>query len=146
MKLNEAAAKIHEYICLNPETWASIEEKYRRECDASSSAIDAWQQALKHTKYSHSLDGATYTGNMKSIFVKSKLFDAIEPDISKAVPGDLFLNETSNVVIYQGDGKVSGFIIDEFTSDLSYIYKGVVIDFYEDSWDVLLHYNGKADS
>jgi len=68
--------------------------------DCSSSTIQAFREAgLK-------LDGATYTGNMKNVFINEG-FKAIRYS-KNIVPqkGDIFLNELHHVVVYIGEGKV----------------------------------------
>ena len=117
--------------------------------DCSSSTIYAWQEALKYTAYAGKLGGATYTGNMRSVFVKSGLFE-VKP-VAPAPAGDLYLNEQYHVAMSQGNGKMSQFSINEHGT----AYGGMVGDstgkeayitsYYNYPWDCVLHYNGKAD-
>ncbi len=70
--------------------------------DCSSLLISAWQQAGAPVQ----ANGATYTGNMKNVFVKCG-FEAIK--WSRAVGlkrGDVLLNEKHHTAMYIGDGKV----------------------------------------
>ena len=48
---------------------------YAGDRDCSSAIIDAWQEALIGTKYEGVLSEATYTGNMRSVFINSGLFE-----------------------------------------------------------------------
>ena len=117
--------------------------------DCSSSPITAWRKALKGTPYEHSLDGATYTGNMRAIFTASGLFEWKPVDFP-AQPGDLYLNEANHVAMYQGDGKLS-----EFCWGDNGAYgnrrgdqsgnEARISSMYSYPWDGVLHYNGKAD-
>lgn len=121
--------------------------------DCSSSTIQAWRKALLGTKYAGALDGATYTGNMRSVFVGSGLFEW-KPMSFLAEPGDLYLNEGSHVAMCytQYPDVLTEFCINEFGGT----YGGqrgdqtggeaAVHNFYDYPWDGILHYNGKADS
>ena len=123
--------------------------------DCSSSTITAWRKALTGTKWEHALDDASYTGNMKEVFLASGLFEW-KPMSFIASPGDLYLNEENHVAMCQqqvpdelsefswGDngaygnkrGDQSG-----FESRVNPFY-----DYEPDGWDGILHYNGKADT
>jgi len=119
--------------------------------DCASSVITAWKAALKGTKYEHALDGATYTGNMRSVFVKSGLF-VWKPMSFIAHPGDLYLNESQHVAMCQTQvpDMMSEFCINEKGE----VYGGKVgdqtgkeaaINPFREEFDGILHYNGKAD-
>ena len=123
--------------------------------DCSSSDIDAWVQALKGTAYEGKLDAATYTGNMRAVFVGSCLFDWHPMgDGYIAKRGDIYLNESdhtamcqsatpdmlSEFVINEHGGIVGGQVGDQ-TGDESHIRP-----YYDYPWDGILAYNGKADS
>lgn len=116
--------------------------------DCSSSVITAWSKALEGTPYEGALDGATYTGNMRSVFVGSGLFDWV--DVSEAEPGDLYLNEANHVAMCQPGGMLSEFS----SSETGGIYgergdqtgwESHITDYYWYPWDGCLKYNGKAD-
>ena len=117
--------------------------------DCSSSTIYAWNEALKYTPYKNALRGASYTGNMRDVFVKSGLFE-VKP-VAPAPAGDLYLNEQYHVAMSQGNGKMSQFSINENGS----AYGGMpgdqtgkeayITSYYNYPWDIVLHYNGKAD-
>lgn len=120
--------------------------------DCSSSAITAWALALTGTKYADIIKQATYTGNMRSVFVRSGLFEW-KPISFIASPGDLYLNEANHVAICQqqvpdelsefswGDNGAYG----NRRGDQSG-YESRVNPFYDYPWDGILHYNGKADN
>lgn len=120
--------------------------------DCSSSSIQAWKKALTGTPYEHALDGATYTGNMRSVFVGSGLF-TWKPISFIASPGDLYLNEANHVAICQQQvpDELSEFSWGDVGAygnkrgDQSG-YEARVNPYYEYPWDGILHYNGKADS
>jgi len=123
--------------------------------DCASSSITAWTKALTGTKYANALEDATYTGDMREVFVGSGLFEW-KPMSFIASPGDLYLNEENHVAICQrqvpdelsefswGDngaygnkrGDQSG-----FESRVNPYY-----DYGKTGWDGILHYNGKADA
>ena len=120
--------------------------------DCSSSSITAWKKALSDTKYKNALDGATYTGNMKDVFVKSGLFEW-KPMSFLAEPGDLYLNITNHVAMCQTQYPD---ILSEFSgNEFGGAYGGKrgdqtgweshITDYYDYPWDGILHYNGKAD-
>ena len=68
--------------------------------DCSSSVIECWQAALKGTAYEGALDAATYTGNMRQVFVGSGLFEWM-PMTYIAQPGDIYLNERDHTAMCQ---------------------------------------------
>lgn len=120
--------------------------------DCSSSTIQAWRKALLGTKYAGALDGASYTGNMRSVFTKSGLFEW-KPMSFLAEPGDLYLNEGSHVAMCYTQHPD---VLTEFcVSETGGIYgqrgdqtggEAAVHGYYDYPWDGILHYNGKADS
>lgn len=168
MKANERAAYIHKRMCNDerfgysweerwgnkPETWTIDGQKYTikvGDYDCSSSSITAWRTALEHTPYAHSLDDATYTGNMREVFVNSGLF-VWKPMSFLAEPGDLYLNEQNHVAMCQTQ-------VPDVLSEFSWGDNGAygnkrgdqdgtessVHGYYDYPWDGILHYNGKAD-
>ena len=73
--------------------------------DCSSAVIQAWQNAGVPVKSS----GATYTGDMKNVFLKNGFKD-ITADVNVKTGtglkrGDVLLNEAHHVAMYCGDGK-----------------------------------------
>lgn len=127
--------------------------------DCSSSVITAWQMALEGTDYEGALDGATYTGNMRSVFERSGLFYSSYANASR---GDVYLNDVHHTAMCQdgGDDGVFGYdCLSEFCiNEHGDVYGGergdqtgyeaYIHGFYEywDGWDATLHYNGKADA
>ena len=123
--------------------------------DCSSSTIDCWQEALRGSKYEGALDGATYTGDMRRVFVGSGLFEWM-PMSFIAQPGDLYLSEAHHVAMCQSQhpdilsefmlnehGTITGGKVGDQTG-----MESVVRGFWWPSfgWDGILHYNGKADT
>lgn len=117
--------------------------------DCSSSTITAWAKALADTRYAHMLDGATYTGNMREVFLASGLFEW-KPVGFDAEPGDLYLNIANHVAMCQGGGVLSEFCWGDNGAygnqrgDQSG-YEAYAHGYYSYPWDGILHYNGKAD-
>lgn len=122
--------------------------------DCSSSVIDCWCRALEGTPYEGALGGATYTGNMRSVFVGSGLFDWHPMgDGYIAQRGDVYLNERDHTAMCQTavPDMLSQFSINE----LGGIVGGQVGDqtgneshvrpYYDFPWDGILAYNGRAD-
>lgn len=131
---------------------------YKGDRDCSSAIIDAWQEALIGTKYEGKLSGATYTGNMRQVFVNSGLFEW-KPMSFNAVRGDIYLNEANHTAMCLDGGKdgVYGYdCLGEFAlAETGGIYgksgdqtggESVVHGYYNYPWNGILHYNGKADS
>lgn len=120
--------------------------------DCSSSVIECWQVALQGSAYEGRLDNATYTGNMRSVFVNSGLFEW-KPMSFIAQRGDIYLNEANHTAMCQSavPDMLSEFSINEFGG----ITGGQVGDqtgressvhgYYDFPWNGILHYNGKAD-
>lgn len=117
--------------------------------DCSSSTITAWKKSLTGTPYEHALDGATYTGNMKDVFLASGLFEW-KPASFDAQRGDLYLNISHHVAMCQGGGRLSEFSSSETGGTTGKRgdqtgWESHVADYYSYPWDGILHYNGKAD-
>lgn len=122
--------------------------------DCSSAVIDCWRQALKGTPYEASLNGATYTGNMKSVFSASGLFE-VQPMSFIAQRGDIYLNEVNHTAMCVSAvpdmlaefslnelGGIIGGTVGDQTGNESSVHAYYVPSF---GWDLILHYNGKAD-
>lgn len=178
VSLGDIAATIHYDMCVDeangyeqrPERWggdsplgsktieiAGRRYTYRRgSYDCSSSVITAWRLALKGTPYEGRLDAATYTGDMRKVFLASGLFTA---DMKPAKRGDVYLAESRHTAMCQDGGSdgVMGYdCLSEFSRNekhgASYGQVGdqdgqesVVRPYYDDGWNTVLHYNGKAD-
>jgi hypothetical protein len=117
--------------------------------DCSSSTITACKVVLARTKYAGVLDAATYTGDMREVFVRSGLFKA---SLTNANRGDLYLAEGKHVAMCQ-DGSPDHDILSEFNRNekhaASYGKPGdqdglesVIRNFYDDGWNTVLHYVG----
>lgn len=124
--------------------------------DCSSSVCKAWQLALVGSPYEGALDGATYTGNMREVFVGSGLFYA---DRTPAKRGDVYLNDGAHTAMCQdgglGDGPFGYDCLSHFRgNEWGGITDGEpgdqtggearIQEFYE-AWSTTLHYNGGAD-
>lgn len=166
MGLGDTAAAIHRRMCEDSrfgyswaERWGAASETWTvggktfdiavGDYDCSSSTITAWRKALTGTKYAALLDGATYTGNMRMVFLASGLFEW-KPASYNAQPGDLWLNEANHVAMCQPNGRLSEFS----SSETGGIYgqrgdqtgwESHVCGWYSYPWDGVLHYNGGAD-
>lgn len=124
--------------------------------DCSSSVITAWRLAIKGTPYEGKLDAATYTGDMRRVFLESGLFTA---SLTPAKRGDLYLAEGKHVAMCQdggSDGVLGYDALSEFNMNEMGTATGgrpgdqtgresVVRGYYDDGWGTVLHYNGKAD-
>lgn len=146
----------------DPVTWNIDGRNYtvwRGDYDCSSSVITAWQAALEGTDYEGALDGATYTGNMRSVFVNSGLFDVWDTNSTSAHRGDVYLNDNCHTAMCQddgGDGPYGYDCLSEFSiNEFGEVYGGQRGDqtgweshiqgYYSYPWNCTLHYNGEAD-
>lgn len=169
--LANEAAEIHAFMCEHPAcgySWSPrwgedgydvefVSSSGRRymvrvgSYDCSSSYIYAWKLALSYTSYAGALDSATYTGNIRAVFVGSGLFSDQSPWFI-AGRGDAYLNEEQHVTMCQSQEPdlMSSFNINEFGD----VYGGEFGDqtghesdiqpFYEFA-NVIIHYEGGAD-
>lgn len=132
-----------------PETWTvdgrRIEIKVG-DYDCSSSTITAWRLALGAFGLGDVLAGATYTGNIRSVFARSGLFE-VRTDFANSQRGDLYLNDGSHVAMCQGGGRLSEFswgdngAYGNRRGDQSGRESGVN-PWYWYPWDCYLHYIG----
>lgn len=170
----EVAAALHAHLCAHP--WHGYTQGPGRwgdgegDCvvtvggrtyglaqgdrDCSSSVIDCWARAIEGTPWEGALDAATYTGDMRRVFVASGLF-SWHPmgDGYVARRGDVYLNERDHTAMCQSavPDALSEFAINE----LGGIVGGQVGDqtgaesriapYYDYPWDGVLAYNGLAD-
>ena len=121
--------------------------------DCSSAVITAWKCALIGTAYEGRLDGATYTGNMRSVFVNSGLFEVWDTNSTYAQAGDVYLNDACHTAMcispepdLLGEFSISetgG--IDGAEGDQTG-WESHITGYYSYPWNCTLHYNGKADS
>lgn len=175
MKPNEIAAKLHAHLCVCPKHGYSqgnarygnhsytcpveIDGKtyhlWGGDRDCSSSVCDVWQTALKGTPYEGALDGATYTGNMRRVFVDSGLFDWHPMgDGYIAQTGDVYLNEQKHTAMCQTPtpDMLSEFYINEYGGIIGGQEgdqtgrESRIVPYYGFPWDGILAYNHKADT
>lgn len=122
--------------------------------DCSSAVIDCWRTALDPTPYAGVLDAATYTGNMRSVFVGSGLFEWHPMgDGYIAQRGDVYLNEVSHTAMCIS--AVPDMLAEFSINEMGTITGGQVGDqtgyeasrgaYYDFPWDGILSYNGGAD-
>ena len=121
--------------------------------DCSSSICKAWQEAIKYTKYSGKLDGATYTGNMRFVFESSGLFDVWDTSSTVAQRGDVYLNDEKHTAMCQSaiPDKLSEFSMSEngdvYNNQVGdqTKWESHITDYYNYPWWCTLHYNHMAD-
>lgn len=119
--------------------------------DCSSAVIDSWNEALRGTAYEGALANASYTGNMRSVFVNSGLFEWHGMDFS-AQRGDIYLNDrdhtamcTSQVPDLLGEFSLSETGGTEGSPGDQTGQESRIRGYYDYPWNGILHYNGKAD-
>lgn len=130
---------------------------YAGDRDCSSAVIDCWQEALIGTPYEGALAGATYTGNMKDVFVSSGLFEWHDMSFT-ATRGDIYLNIQNHTAMCLDAGWEGHYNYDclgEFSiSETGGIYgqwgdqtggESSIHGYYDYPWDGILHYNGKGN-
>lgn len=117
--------------------------------DCSSAIIDVWSRALEGTPHDGKLSGATYTGNMRSVFTRTGLFEW-KPMSFTAQVGDIYLNEANHTAMCVS---VVPDLLAEFSqNEFGGCYGGQVGDqtgressvhgYYDYPWDGILHYIG----
>ena len=129
--------------------------------DCSSAVIDCWKQAVYWTAYRGALDAATYTGNMRGVFVGSGLFawhpmtGALCDDGYIAQRGDIYLNESTHTAMcvsavpdmlaefsVNEHGGITGGTVGDQTGRESSVSAFYVPSF---GWGGVLAYNGRSD-
>lgn len=121
--------------------------------DCSSAVITAWRCALIGTAYEGVLDGATYTGNMRRVFVNSGLFDVWDTNSTYAQRGDIYLNDNCHTAMCTSPNPdlLAEFSISE-TGSIDGAegdqtgWESHITNYYSYPWSCTLHYNGKADN
>lgn len=165
---NEVAVRLMEHLCNHD--WHGYDQTHRLgdgegtcpvvvdgrtyelqqgDRDCSSAVIECWKMPLAGTLKQGALDKATYTGNIRSVFVKSGLFEW-KPMSFTAQPGDLYLAEGQHVAMclstvpdmlgefsINEKGKTTGGKVGDQTGRESRVR-----DFYSYPWDGILHYTG----
>lgn len=166
LRLNEVAAAIHKRMVdddrfgysweerygASPETWDVLGKRVTiniGDYECGTSCKTAWALALQGTPYEGCLDDYVYSGNARSTFLGSGLFEWVPVD--RAQVGDIYLNEKNHLAMCQGDGMLS-----EFCWGDNGAYGNQRGDqsgreaychgYYDYPWDGCLHYNGKADT
>ncbi len=123
----------------------------RGDYDCSSAVITAWQVAGVPVK----TDGATYTGNMKPVFLRNHFKD-VTRSVNLATgaglqPADVLLNEAHHVAMYVGDGReVEASINEKGTATGGkpgdQTGREILIRLYRNyPWDCVLRYVGVED-
>lgn len=165
---NEAAARLMEHLCEHDWHGYAQDARYgdgegtcdvevdgrvyplaQGDRDCSSAVCECWKMALTGTDHEGKLDSATYTGNMRKVFVNSGLFEW-KPMSFTAQRGDVYLNEgnhtamcISAVLDMLGEfsinekGTISGGQVGDQTGRESRIRA-----YYDYPWDGILHYTG----
>lgn len=111
--------------------------------DCSSFVIECYN----HEGIPVKVNGATYTGNMLSAFLKSG-FHLINPDIEPLQPGDVLLNVQHHTAMYIGNNQVvqatiaENGTIDGVTGDQTGKEIGIY-PYYNYPWDYFLRYTEK---
>lgn len=141
------------------ETWAQDNlhgydqaNRWGPDYDCSSAVIQAWQNAGVHVKS----NGATYTGNMYSVF-KACGFEDVTASVDMSTGaglqrGDVLLNHVNHTAMYCGNGQIVQASINEFgkttggqigdQTGREFYIRG----YYNYPWDVVLRYNGSAEN
>lgn len=123
----------------------------RGDYDCSSAVITAWQTAGVPVK----TDGATYTGNIKSVFLRNHFKD-VTRSVNLATgaglqPADVLLNEVHHVAMYVGDGReVEASINEKGTATGGkpgdQTGREILVRLYRNyPWDCVLRYVGVED-
>ena len=168
-QINEVAAQIMEHLCTHD--WHGYTQGNRwgdGECetltidgknytiaqgdrDCSSAIISAYRAACVGTQYEGTFDGATYTGNMRSVFCNSGLFEW-QPMSFTAQRGDIYLNEANHTAMCTSPNPDT---LAEFSmSENGGIYGEVgdqtgweshIANYYDYPWNGILHYTGNVE-
>lgn len=167
-ELNDIAAEIMEHLCTHDwhgytqgNRWGDGEYETINVCgnnyaiatgdrDCSSAVIDSWRHALVGTEYEGRLDGATYTGNMRSVFVDSGLFEWM-PMSYIAQRGDVYLNEQCHTAMCtcSDPDELAEFSISENGTIYGQVgdqtgWESHICNYYDYPWDGILKYVGNV--
>lgn len=168
-ELNDIAAGIMEHLCAHDwhgytqgDRWGDGEYETINVCgndyviatgdrDCSSAVIDSWRHALIGTEYEGRLDGATYTGNMRSVFVNSGLFEWM-PMSYIAQRGDVYLNEQCHTAMCTcpDPDELAEFSISENGTIYGQVgdqtgWESHICNYYDYPWNGILRYVGNAN-
>lgn len=108
------------------------------EYDASSSVITICREVVRvfFPEKEGCLDGATWTGNMREVFLESGLFEEItEWEPEELLLGDILLNEQQNCAVVQDKG-----ITDFFYDELGERGRCKCVDYFDHDWDCVLRW------
>ena len=116
--------------------------------DCSSAVITAWQNAGVPVR----TNGATYTGNMKSVFLRSGFKD-VTSKVNRSTgaglePSDVLLNEVNHTAMYAGNGQEVEASINEFGGVTGgklgdQTGREILVKAYHNyPWDCILRYAG----
>lgn len=141
------------------ETWAQDNShgydqanRWGPDYDCSSAVIQAWQNAGVPVKSK----GATYTGNMYSVF-KACGFEDVTASVDMSTGaglqrGDVLLNHVHHTAMYCGNGKLVQASINEFgkttggqTGDQT-SREFYIRSYYNYPWNAVLRYNGSSET
>ena len=165
------AAQIMEHLCTCPEHGYSQPGRYgtsgycnvqtdvgiikvkKGDRDCSSACCEAWELALKGTKYEGLITIRHTTYDMRSLFVNSGLF-SWKPMSFDACRGDIYLDEDAHTAMCTQNDKNADLLAEFSISETGDIDgepgdqtgSESSIHAYYEAWDGILHYNGKADT
>lgn len=168
-ELNDIAAGIMEHLCTHDwhgytqgNRWGDGEYETINVCgnnyviatgdrDCSSAVIDSWRHALVGTEYECRLDGTIYTGDMRSVFVNSGLFEWM-PMSYIAQRGDVYLNELNHTAMCTcpNPDELAEFSISENGTIYGQVgdqtgWESHIRDYYDYPWNGILRYVGNAN-
>lgn len=167
---NEVAARLMEHLCSHD--WHGYDQGARwgdgegvctvtidgvdytveqGDRDCASAIIDCYRAALSRTEHAGALNAATYTGNMRQVFVASGLFEWHPMgDGYVAQRGDIYLNEVHHTAMcvsavpdllaefsVNENGDVTGGQVGDQTGRESYVHA-----YYDYPWDGILRWIG----
>lgn len=131
-------------IAANPKHGYSQQSRWGEDYDCSSLVISAWQQAGIPVK----TDGATYTGNMKAVFLRNGFKDVTKTiNLSNGdglLPADVLLNEIHHTAMVAGGGKIVHARGQRYGSSAPGDQGSeiAVTNYYNYPWDCVLRYEG----
>lgn len=134
--LNIAADNSHGY---------SQQNRWGPDYDCSSMVIQAFENAGVPVKSA----GATYTGNMRPVFLRNGFTDVTSkvnlPNCSGMQPGDVLLNQVHHTAMYAGNGKIVHARGQSYGTPApgDQGQEIAVTSYYNYPWDCVLRYTGK---
>lgn len=146
MTIPEKALKWMKELAANPAHGYSQARRWGPDYDCSSAIITAYQTAGVPVKDR----GATYTGNMKSVFLKCGFTDMTKScnlySGAGMLPGDVLLNEVHHTAMYCGGGNVVHARGQSFGSSApgDQGQEIAITPYYNYPWDCVLRYGAKT--